>query len=544
MGPPDRIPILGAAGGAGRAHSALAMTGGVIGLVNAACPPGDPRPALIFEDGVAIARGDLRSAVGSFGAYLAERIKPGERVAVMSENRIEFMIAWLGTIAAGGLFVSINHGAREHDAGHVLRDSQAAVVVAGPSCRALIERLAPDLPALREVVAIGDPEPEGLAQFAGSRPLDLATVAVDPRALTNIYYTSGTTGPPKGCMLGHDYWLRFVELYGELYGFGAGDRLLCCLQFFYGDPPWLFLVSLHGGSPLIATRRFSVSRFWDLVRREQVTRLFGLASIPALLLKAPPSERDRDQSVTMALQVGVPTSLHRQINERWGFPWVEGYGLTETGLVISMPLDEAEAMTASGSIGLPCPGVEVRLLDDEGRDVGEGDPGELVVKAPGMFRAYLGMPDATAETLRDGWLHTGDLARADARGFLYFLGRKKDIVRRSGENVAATEVEDVLRSHPGVREAVVLPVADDLRGEEIKALIELVDDLSADDVTPAALVEHCRERLAKHKVPRYVAYCTEPFPRAPSMRVKKSELLTPALLSAAGAWDRERELGW
>jgi crotonobetaine/carnitine-CoA ligase len=237
----------------------------------------------------------------------------------------------------------------------------------------------------------------------------------------------------------------------------------------------------------------------------------------------------------------VPVRAHAELIQRWGFPWVEGYGLTETGLVVGMPLDYADAMTGSGSIGVPCPDVEVRLVDDGGRSVSVDQPGELIVRAPGMMRGYLGRPEETAATLRDDWLHTGDMARADERGFLYFLGRRKDIVRRSGENVAATEVEDVLRSHPAVNEAAVVPVPDELRGEEIKAYIELVPDRSPSDVRPAELAEFCGERLARHKVPRYISFRQEPFPRTPSMRVKKSELLGDAA-GIEEIWDREAEV--
>ncbi|MEA2445668.1 MAG: hypothetical protein QOJ12_2960, partial [Thermoleophilales bacterium] len=349
-----------------------------------------------------------------------------------------------------------------------------------------------------------------------------------------------TTGPPKGCMLGHDYWLRFVDLYSRLYGFGPSDRLMCCVQFFYGDAPWLFLASLHGGSPLVAMRRFSVSRYWDVVREHGVTRLFGLASMPTLLLKAPPSPADREHDVDLALQIGVPAQAHAGLVERWGFPWVEGYGLTETGLVVSMPLEHADAMTGSGSIGVPCPGVSVRVAGEDGGDVALGDTGELLVRAPGMMRGYLGRPDLTADTVRDGWLHTGDLARADERGFLYFMGRSKDIIRRSGENVAAAEVEAVLREHPSVNEAAVLAVADDIRGEEIEAHVELVDGAT---FSPTELVEFCRERLSTHKVPRYVVCRDQPLPRTPSMRVSKPQLREADGI-ANGRWDRELELGW
>jgi crotonobetaine/carnitine-CoA ligase len=510
----------------------------VVTLVGEACDRDPERPALIFEDGVTVTRGQFKRAVESFAGYLARRIEPGDRVAIVLPNRTEFMVAWLAVNACGGSLVSINTAAGEHDAGHILGDSAATMAIVGRDQEELVRGLAG--PELGEVVVVDDDEPDGLGAYtAGSGPLSLEGVRIDPEAITNVYYTSGTTGPPKGCTVDHSYWLRFVELYLGLYGLSDRDRLLCCLQFFYNDPPWLFLTSLWAGTSLVVMRRFSVSRYWSVVTAHDVNRVFGLAAIPSLLLKAEPSPAERDQRVEFALHVGIPTALHREFVERWGFPWVEGYGLTESGLVIAMPLEHADEMTGSGSIGLACPGVEVRLVDDEGDDVDADEPGELLIRAPGLMRGYLNRPEATAETMREGWLHTGDLGRQDRRGFVYFLGRKKDIVRRSGENVAAVEVEDVLRSHPLVLEAAVIPVADELRGEEVKACIALVDGTGPEDVSEFELVSFCRERLAPHKVPRYIQFRAEPFPRTPSMRVKKSAIVAESEDPLRDTWDRD-----
>lgn len=512
----------------------------IITLVRDALSEEPRRPVFIFDDGVVVTRERFRAAVEEFGGYLSTRVNPGDRVLIMLENRVEFMVVWLAVNACEASLVSINTSAGEHDAGHIVHDSAARIAVVGADHEELIGRVA-DAEEI-EIVVVSGPEPDGLAQYVSdSGPLKLADVEVDSDAVTNVYYTSGTTGPPKGCMVGHDYWIRFVELYLGLYGLSRNDRLLCCLQFFYNDPPWLFLASLWAGAPFVAMRRFSVSRFWSVVVEHEITRLFALAAIPALLLKAEPQPQERAHSVDFALHIGIPAQLHAEFVKRWGFPWVEGYGLTESGLVVAMPLEHADSMTGSGSIGLPCPGVSVHLVDDQGREVGVDEPGEVLIKAPGMMRGYLNRPDATAEALRDGWLYSGDMARRDGSGYLYFLGRKKDIVRRAGENVAAAEVEDVLRSHRQVLEAAVVPVPDELRGEEVKAYVALVEDATPDVVTPATLVEFCRERLAKHKVPRYIEYRTEPFPRTPSMRVKKSELIAQVDDPFALAWDRDRE---
>jgi carnitine-CoA ligase len=512
----------------------------IVALALDACRRAPAVPAIRFEDGVEISRGDFLAAVDRFAGWLHSRVDPGDRVAIMMHNRIEFMVAWIAVAAKGAVLVSMNHDARRHDALHVLSDSASRVAVVDADSRERIAELATELPDLEHVVVVDGPEPHGLDPFVDAESPGVDELRVDAEAITNVYYTSGTTGAPKGCMLGHDYWTRFAGLYLDIYGMGADDRILCCLQFFYGDPPWQLLASLKAGTTLIAMRRFSVSRFWEVVRENRVTQVFGLASIPALLLSAPPSPGDRDNEVRFGLQIGISKDLHAAMTERWGFPWMEGYGLTETGLVVGMPPGEAERMTGSGSIGIPVRGAEVRLVTDDGGEAAEGEPGEIWIKAPGLFKAYLNRPDATAEALVDGWMRSGDLGRRDAEGYLYFLGRRKDIIRRSGENVAAAEVEQVLRAHPSVLEAAVIAVPDELRGEEVKAYVALVEGESPDTVTPRHLIEHCSAELATYKVPRYIAY-REEFPRTPSMRVRKSELIAEADDLTIGAWDRETE---
>jgi crotonobetaine/carnitine-CoA ligase len=510
----------------------------IVDVLHRACAADPAAPAFVFEDGLVVSRGDLQTRVESFGGYLATRLDAGARIAVMLGNRTEWMVTWFAAVGCRATVVSMNPAAQEVDAGHILRDSAARLVVTDEEHAHLFDRLRDSCPSVEEVLVVRGVEPDGLAAYAG-KPMSLADMAANAQKqdIANVYYTSGTTGVPKGCMVDHEYWLRFVDLFQRLYGMGPGDRLICCLQFFYNDPPWHTLLSLTAGAPLVVMRRFSVSRFWDVVRDNDVTVVFGIASTASLLLKAPPHSRDREHKVRFVLHVGIPADLHAQLVERWGVPWVEGYGLTETGLVVSMPLDRAEEMVGSGSIGLPCPEVEVVVGDEHDQPVPTGVVGQILLRAPGLMTGYLNRVEATAETLRGGWLHTGDLARADDDGFLYFQGRAKDIVRRSGENVAATEVEQVLRSHDSVLEAAVIAATDDIRGEEVHAVVVLVDD--APRVSAADLAEYCAERLAKYKVPRYITFRAGDFPRTPSMRVKKDEIR-----DTVPGWDRERELGW
>jgi len=264
-----------------------------------------------------------------------------------------------------------------------------------------------------------------------------------------------------------------------------------------------------------------------------------IASMSILLLKQAPSARERAHCLRAAVCLGVPANLHRELLERFGVPFVDTYGSTEAGWVTRVPWHQAAGRIGSGSMGAAAPEVELRVVDDGEADVRIGQPGELWVRAPGLFAGYLNQPEATASAMRGGWYRTGDLVRADAQGFYYFLGRKKDMVRRGGENIAAAEVEEVLRAHPKIRDAAVIPVPDDIRGEEVKAYVVLAEGCVADDLRPEEIVAHCADRLAAFKVPRYVEYRSADFPRTPTMRVRKEELKAVPDLTA-NAWDRER----
>jgi crotonobetaine/carnitine-CoA ligase len=492
--------------------------------------------ALLFEDGAAISVRDLVGQVEAFGGFLSQRLDRGDRVAILAGNRIEFFVAWFAAAASGLVLVPINPSVRNVDAQHILADSGARLAIVAREQLPLVDAVRSQCPALGDVLVLSDHEPNGLAEYAGAG-FDLRQAAADVSSgdVLNVFYTSGTTGPPKGCMVDHEYWLRFVEMFLFRYRLDRTDRMLCCLQFFYNDPPWQLLLSMSAGTTLVAMRRFSVSRFWNVVRQNRVTVLFSIAGIAGLLLKAKETGPDDGQSVRLAVHVGIPPTIHSALVERWGFPWLEAYGLTESGLVVSMPVEHAEEMTGSGSIGLPLPDVDVRMVDEDGSEIATEGPGELWLRGPAMMHGYLNNPTATAEMMEGGWLHTGDLVTRDERGFLFFRGRVKDIVRRGGENISCAEVEHVLRSHPRVADVAALPVFDEVRGEECLVWVVPVAGETVRSVPPQELADFCAGRLAPYKVPRYYAYREDDFPRTASMRVKKAELSTQL---SGDVWDR------
>ncbi len=514
----------------------------VIQLVDEACRRWPDAPAMIFEDGPVVTYGQLLAASERFAGYLAERVQPGDAVAVILRNRAEFMVAWLAVVANRAVLVSVNPDDKILDAGHILSDSASVIVILTDEHQELVTQLRPELPRLREVIVVGAGEPDGLAAYSGREPLRFADAACARGDISNIYYTSGTTGMPKGCTVDHEWWLRTVDVLLRRVPQTPSDRVLCCLQFFYADPGHLLLECLTTGGALVVMRRFSVSRFWDVVRDHRVTLILSFSSIPLFLLKAPADPRDTDNHVRVARHLAMPPDLHRQVAERWGFPWIEGYGITEGNVVTSMPLEYADEMTGSGSIGIPVPEVELRLAGDDGADVPAGATGEVVMRGPGMFRGYLNRPEATQQAMADGWLRTGDLCRQDERGFLYFMGRKKDIIRRSGMNLTASEVEDALRAHPMILDAAVIPVPDRERGEEVKAYLLLADGKTEADLPGEKVVEFCADRLAWYKVPRFIEYRAADFARTPSMRVRKEVLKAERPDLTEGCWDRDRAM--
>jgi crotonobetaine/carnitine-CoA ligase len=362
---------------------------------------------------------------------------------------------------------------------------------------------------------------------------------VFPENLVSIQYTSGTTGHPKGCMLSHSFWAHKVRKHVEqpTPPIQEDDVLLTAQPFYYIDPQWNMLVALASGAPLVVLDRFHPSTFWDKVREYDVTFFFCVGAMPTLMFKIPPSTLDKKHRVRHILCAGIPVSLHSELEERWGVPWHEWFGMTETGGDISVKEDEHDALVGTGCIGRPHPTREARIVDDEDRPVSRGTIGELVLRGPGMMDGYYKNQEATNEAFRNGWFHTGDLAWMDEDGLIFYVDRKKEVIRRSGENVSAAEIEEVLKMHPGIQFAACISVPDDVRGEEVKAYVVLQPGETPESIAPETLASFCSERLAYFKVPRYWEY-RDDLPRTPSERVAKRVLRDEKSDLRSGSYDR------
>jgi crotonobetaine/carnitine-CoA ligase len=477
------------------------------------------RPFLRFEG-----RRRSFSEVERSSAQVANRLRelgvgPGDRVGIMLPNGLEYPITWLGVVRLGAVVVPINTGYQAADLRYVLADSGATMVITVSSFVPLLEQVRPDCPTVERIVA-WDGSPSFADQVgAASDWHDVAAVGLDRSTLCTLQYTSGTTGFPKGCMAPHGGWLQAAAPFVAMGRFTEADVVLIMTPFYYGDFGWNLVLCLLVGAELAILPRFSASGLWRSARDTGATFFYCLGTMPVLLLKQPPDPAiDRGHRVRWVACSGIPADQQVEIERRWGVPWREWYGTTEIGFVIATALDDT-ARTGSGSIGRMLPGYEGRLVDGAGREVSPGQVGEFVCRGPEIMTGYWNNPEATAAWRPDGWAHTGDLMYRDSEGYYYLVGRTKDMIRRGGENIAAAEVEAILSEHPSVRNVACISVPDPIRGEEVKAVIEPIGE----PPDPAAIVAHCRQRLAAFKVPRYVEFVAG-FPLTPSQRIEKHRL--------------------
>lgn len=444
------------------------------------------------------------------GALAALGIGPGDRVAVLLRNQPEFPLLWLALARIGGVLVPVNTSYRELDGEHVLAHSGARLAVTTPEFAPLLRSIAPRT-RVERVLTVDELAPGG----------EPPAFEAAPELPTNIQYTSGTTGAPKGCVLPHRYWTALAaDLMARHPAITADDTILTAQPFHYIDPQWNVALGLASGAKLVVLDRFHPATFWQRVREHGVTWFYCLGLMPTLLLRMPPSPEDRAHRVRAISASAIPRELHAELEHRWGVAWFEAFGMTETGGDIRMDPADHDELVGTGCIGKAAPHREVLIADEHGNPLPRGQTGELLIRGVGLMHGYHEDPRATARAFEGGWFHTGDLATMDAHGRVFFVGRTKDMIRRSGENVSAEEVERALSLHADVRGVAVLGVPDELRGEEIIAHVVLERGREPD---PTALADFCATKLAYFKVPRYWAFHDE-LPMTPSERVAKGQL--------------------
>lgn len=475
-------------------------------------------------DGQSLTFRDINERTWALGEALLREgpLRQGDVVAVMADNTVEFPLAWLALVRRGLTMVPLNPRYGSHDIAHVLANAGVSAIAATAPYVERIEGLerAPGVSVLN-LSLLAQHESSGAVPGRGTD-----TPLLEP---ANIQFTSGTTGKPKGCVLGHEYWLHISHTLSEEFPYlNDTDVVLTAQPFYYIDPQWNVSTCLYSGAELIILDGFHPSTFWDRVRHYNVTYFYCLGLMPSLLLAMPATPKDSEHRVRAIEASGIPPSLHADLESRWGVPWLEAFGMTETGADIYVTPDMHAELVGSGCLGIPRPHRQVSIRDSNGHECPPGVIGELFLRGPGMMREYFGDPVATAAAFSGGWFATGDLVEKTSGGALYHRGRSKDMIRRSGENIAAAEVEDVVSSFPEVTTVAILGVADELRGEEVLALVvpkdtSILDNPDALAALTRELRSRCEERLAVFKVPRYWRWVSD-LPRSASERVLKKEI--------------------
>ncbi len=460
-------------------------------------------------------------------------IQPGDKVALLLPNVPEFVIAYFGVLKAGGCVVPLNTLLRASEIAGELEDSDAALLIVDESLLKEARHAFSRVEACHNLIVVGrgTPTQDGLGgdehclrfeDLLESGSPDFDTVQTCPDDTAVILYTAGSFGRPKGAELSHfGLFYNAALTCDRLAHITPEDLSLASLPLFHAfGLTCVMNATLYAGGTLSLLPRFEPDRALQVIQRDQVTILVGVPTMFWYLLHYPSAGKYNWSSLRLCCSGGaaLPAEMLTEFQRRYGLPIYEGYGLSETSPVASFnPTDQPPV---PGSIGLPIYGVEMRVVDERDRLQPTGSVGEIVIRGHNVMKGYYKRPGPTAEAMRGGWFHTGDLAAVDENGYYRIVGRKKDLIKRGGLNIYPREVEDVLQAHPAVLQAAVVGIPDEVMGEEIKAFVVLEQE---ETVEAEELIEYARSRVAAYKYPRYIEFRTE-LPLDAAGKVLKRQL--------------------
>ena len=465
----------------------------------------------------------------------------GHRIALLLENRAEFFQHFLALNALGACIVPLNPDSVADEMSYVITNSEVSLLVCLQDYSSRAEEVLSTVDADIKVYIAGSESIPAAAQLANDSPQLQGEAAA-----AAILYTSGTTGRPKGCVLSNEFFFCVGDWYTKVGGHlsmeDGCERAITPLPLFHTNAlTWTMMAMMMNGGCIIQLDRFHPSTWWETVRESRATIVHYLGVMPAMLMGMATSELEVNKSIKFGFGAGVEPDFHAKFEQRFGFPLIEGWSMTETGAAGVVMCTEDPRHVGQRCMGRAAQGMEFRIVDDNGEEVEQGDAGEFLIRRQGknprygFFTEYFGNPEATSEAWQDGWFHTGDVVREDADNLLYFIERKKNIIRRSGENIAAAEVERVLLEHPDIANCAVAPVPDKLRGEEVAACIVLKEGAPTGQEKAEQVVRFCLDKMSYYKPPGYIRFVDE-LPLTSTQKIQRGELrkLCEELMQSGG----------
>ena len=453
----------------------------------------------------------------------------GQRVALVLENRAAFFLHFLALNRLGVSIVPINAEHPHEAIAHIISHSDSCLIVTLPEHK---KKLDASINLVGREIAVMETDRFEHIPHAGIEP---HSGVPDKSTEAALLYTSGTTGYPKGCILSNEYFLTIGDWYVNLGCYceleSGRERLITPLPLVHMNALCTSTMGMiMSGGCVIQLDRFHAGNWWETVRAAKATCAHFLGVMPAILLNIPGSPADDfHKQVKFGLCSGTDPKHHEKFEKRFGFPLIEGWAMTETGTVTAIIAQHEPRYIGTRCIGKPSKNMEYRLLDEEGQDVNGGEPGELLVRATGenprrgFFSGYLKNAEETEKVWKGGWFHTGDVMRVNEDGYLHFVDRRKNIIRRSGENISAVEVEAVLFQNAMVANCAVTPVYDELRGEEVSACIILSENVPAGQETAEKIFTFCKDRMIYYKVPGYYLFLSE-LPISATQKIQRGEV--------------------
>lgn len=455
-------------------------------------------------------------------SLLNEGVKRQDKVCVHLTNCPEFIFVFLACFKIGAVCVPINPALKPDEIEYLINNSDSKVVISQKEILPNVLGIIKNCPNVLKVVCTGNEKADGfvlfddfIAQSADTSP----EVKVSGDDLAGIIYTSGTTGKPKGVMLSHKNYIADTKMVAEWVAMTDNDKYMCVLPLFHVNGQVVTTLSTFmSGASLVLAPKFSASTFFEDAKKHQITAFSAVPTIYAMLLNHPDAHGEDLSSLRFCIcgAAPMPVELFKNFEAKFNAKILEGYGLSEGTCASTVnPIDGTRKI---GSIGLPLKGQTVKIFDNNDKELPPNQTGEIVIKGPNVMQGYYKNEQASAETLKNSWLHSGDLGCLDDEGYVYITGRKKEMIIRGGENIYPKEIEEVLYRYDKILEAAVVGIPDKIYGEEVFAFIHPKEKQT---ITEEEIIEYTKQHLANYKCPKKIVVTNKPLPKTATGKIQK-----------------------